>query len=177
VELFYVAFLGACFIAAFCDFLVFKIPNEVLLFALTLFILKILFFQPIKDLVWPLIIFATVLCATFPLYLFKWIGAGDAKFIAVASLWASEQHLAIFFIAMSIAGGALALIYLKYHFLIFGWQQTLLTKVGSLPILKNFLPLKSLSDDSKRTQRQEKIVIPYGVAVFIGIVLVFYIGK
>jgi prepilin peptidase CpaA len=179
VEIFFVAFIIACFAAAACDFLVFKIPNAILLFIIVLFILKVLLFQSVKDLIWPVIAFGGVLFVGFILYLFKWIGAGDAKFIAVVSLWASQKNLLFFLMMMSIAGGALALLYMKFNPQIFGMQQKILSHLKNVPY---FSYLKSAPEPKETNVKQQdskkkNIIIPYGVAVFVGALILFFIEK
>lgn len=181
VEILFGAFIIACFVAAVCDFLVFKLPNAILLFIILLFVLKVLMFQSAHDFVWPLIAFVSVLCAGFFLYLFKWIGAGDAKFIAVTSLWASQINLAFFLLIMSIAGGALAVIYLKFHPQVFAVQQKLLSQLKSIPyfekVLVSYEPAKKQKEKNTNKETKKDIVIPYGVAVFVGVLSLCFIGK
>jgi Flp pilus assembly protein protease CpaA len=180
VEIFFGAFIIACFAAAVCDFLVYKIPNVILLFIIVLFVLKVLLFQSVKDLLWPVVAFGGVLFVGFVLYLFKWIGAGDAKFIAVVSLWASQKNLLFFLMMMSIAGGALALMYLKFHPQIFGVQQKILSRLKSVPYFANLSnPSEPKAQKAKQDEKKTKnnMVVPYGVAVFVGALILFFIEK
>lgn len=177
MEIFFGAFIIACFAAAACDFLVFKIPNVILMFIILLFILKVLLFQSVKDFLWPVAAFGGVLFVGFILYLFKWIGAGDAKFIAVVSLWASQKNLVVFLMMMSIAGGVLALLYLKFHPQIFGVQQKILSHLRLVPYFAK-LSLSTESNEQKAKQDEKntkKRIIPYGVAVFVGALISFFI--
>lgn len=180
MEIFFYAFVIACFVAAVCDFLVFKLPNAILVFILLLFVLKVLLFQSVHDFIWPVTAFVGVLCVGFFMYLFKWIGAGDAKFIASASLWASQINLAFFLLIMSVAGGVLAIVYLKFNPQIYVFQQKLLGQLKSMPYLEKLMVSYETvkkeevpNDNTKKTN----IIIPYGVAVFVGVLSLFLIRK
>jgi Flp pilus assembly protein protease CpaA len=174
VEFFFGMFLIACFVAAVCDFLVFKLPNAILLFIILLFVLKVLLFQSINDFIWPSVAFVGVLCVGFFMYRLKWIGAGDAKFIATASLWASQINLAFFLLMMSIAGGVLALAYLKYNPQIFALQQKLLEQFRNISYFEKVM-VASKSSKTDDNKHKTNIVIPYGIAVFIGVLSLLFI--
>jgi len=66
----------------------------------------------------------SVLAVTFAFFARGWIGGGDAKLMAVASLWLGFSHLAAFFVQVAILGGVLAVAILAYRQLV---------PIGALP--------------------------------------------
>ena len=118
----------------------------------------------------PLMIFGATLFVCFVLYAVKMLGAGDAKIIAVVALWMTDYNVLLFLIFMTVAGGVMGLIYLKGHGLIDVGRLFLLNKLSGIKFFKGYLDEKQLSP-SRDINSKLKITIPYGVAVFAGVLL------
>ncbi|MGH1351207.1 MAG: A24 family peptidase [Methyloligellaceae bacterium] len=104
-----------CFPAAMClaasmDFFTMTIPNRISLFLLGLFLLL----APFLGLSFPevgmhLLAGFSMLLVSIVFFYFGWIGGGDAKIFAVASLWFGFEHLLEYVVFASLLGGLLTL--------------------------------------------------------------------
>ena len=104
-----VAACGLFVTSMVCDVRRRRIPNAIPVALLALFLVHALVggAESIRGLWMNLAIGAGLLAAGFALYLGGGFGAGDAKLIAVAGVWAGPTHLGHFLLAL--AGTALAL--------------------------------------------------------------------
>ena len=102
--------------AAVTDLFTMTIPNRLTLgLAVAFFLLA-----PIAGLGWQDILShmaggATMLLAGILLFSLGWLGGGDAKLLAAASLWLGFDQLAMFLTYTAAFGGALALAILAYR--------------------------------------------------------------
>lgn len=96
---------------------------------------------------------ALVLAVTFVCFAFGWIGGGDAKVAAAASLWFGFDHLLEYLLYASLFGGALTLLLLQFR------QWPLPYALAGQAWL-----LKLHAKDSG---------IPYGIALAIGALMVY----
>lgn len=90
------------------------------------------------------------------LFSLKLFGGGDAKFLAVCTLWAGLSNLAEYMIYVALIGGALTIALL-----------VLRPVVHMLPISGNKLPMLF----------QRRAPIPYGVAISAALLILIYSGK
>ncbi|NEX94688.1 prepilin peptidase [Caulobacter sp. 17J65-9] len=81
-----------------------------------------------------------VLLAAMTMFALRWIGGGDAKLLASASLWLGFSALPEFLIWTALAGGAFALILIQARFVAHayavqgqGWMGRLLQPKGDIP--------------------------------------------
>ncbi len=169
---FFIVFLIACGFAALTDFLIYKIPNEIIAFLLVLFFVKTFVLIGFEWTAFkgPLMVFGATLFVCFVLYAAKMLGAGDAKMIAIVSLWVADYNVLLFFIFMTITGGIMGIAYLKWHIFIDTGRIFLLEKLSGVAVLKSYLDEKQLSP-TRHIDSKLKITIPYGIAVFIGVIL------
>jgi prepilin peptidase CpaA len=126
--------------AAVTDLFTMTIPNRLTLgLAVGFFLLA-----PIAGLGWQDILShmaggATMLLAGILLFSLGWLGGGDAKLLAAASLWLGFDQLAMFLTYTAAFGGALALAILAYRgtpvsaFPLPGWAARLHTKGEGMP--------------------------------------------
>jgi prepilin peptidase CpaA len=168
---FQVSFLVACFVAAFWDFIFYKIPNEIIVFMIILFALRVLLLENLEQAYIPVCIFMGTLVLGYILYFFKIIGAGDAKLIAVSSLWVAPQYYSSFLLLMSFAGGVLGILYYFMN------APISYVRVLCVNVLKkiSFVDKGSLEEVIQAPLREgekKKIYVPYGIAVFVGAVMV-----
>ena len=99
------------------DFSFYRIPNLLLGALLVLYGLSAPFYVSLENILSALVVFAVVLALGLILYASKIIGGGDAKYFAVASLWAGFPgvvHL-LFIIALVGAGAAIIYLLLRDH--------------------------------------------------------------
>ena len=175
--LFYGAFIVSCFAAAMHDFLFYRIPNAIVVFLIGLFLAKVVFFQSFSDMYIPLLVLILSVAAGFALYAFRIIGAGDAKFLAATSMWASEVNLLSFLFVTSVAGGILGLIYVmqgdRLEAARIKMKTSLSNSMGEATFNKVFgldwLP--KMSNENTTQAVDTKKVIPYGVAIFMGCII------
>jgi len=169
---FFLIFLIVCGLAAFTDFLIYKIPNEIIAFLFTLFFISFFMkagfdWQVLKT---PLMVFGISLFVCFVLYAVKMLGAGDAKLIAVVSLWVTDYNPLLFFILMTFFGGILGLLYLKLHDYIDTVRFFLIKKLSNIAFIKGYLKEKTQTP-ARDLKNKSKVTLPYGVAVFAGVLL------
>jgi len=88
------------------------IPNAISLFLLVLFFLFVLASPRPVDWTGHVVVFLLTGAFGFLAFLVKWIGAGDAKLLAAASLWAGTGLIDMFLFVTALAGGVEALVIL-----------------------------------------------------------------
>lgn len=175
MDIFLIALVFASGLAAIVDFLTYKIPNAILLFLLALFLAKVGLFQTPRDLLWPLSFFAIALVVGYGLFYFRILGAGDAKFIAVAVLWMTPINVVLFLVLMSLSGAVLGILYLLAGRQIEQVRRLSLAKMQGIPWLGPYLASKTDSVDAfLENNKKMKGPLPYGVAVFSGMLLTLY---
>ena len=107
--LFYV-FPLAMLAAAISDIISFRIPNILSLILLAVFF-PFAFFSDMDLLLagTHVLVGFCVLVVTFGLFSAGLFGGGDAKLMSVAAVWVGASQLLIFLVAVTIAGGAVAI--------------------------------------------------------------------
>ena len=96
---------------------------------------------------------AIVLVVAFGCFAMGWMGGGDAKILAAASLWFGFSHLLSYLLYASVFGGALTLLLLQFR------QWPLPYQLAGQPWL-----IKLHAKESG---------IPYGIALAIGALMVY----
>lgn len=157
------------------DFSFYRIPN---LFVATLLVLYA-FYAPLyldlQTILSSLLVFAVVFAVCFCLYLFKVFAAGDAKYIAVASLWFGAHGAIPLLLFVSLAGGGLALLYLAFGDHVGRLSDLVWMKIQAAEV--RFPKLQSVwlgSGAGPEMGKRDNIgsrVIPYGVAVAVGTII------
>jgi prepilin peptidase CpaA len=107
-----------CAYACFTDMFAMRISNRVCLAILALFVVFIFFSgMPLALAGWHLLAGFIVLCISFALFTFGWIGGGDAKLVAAISVWIGFSQLWDYIALSSVLGGflTLALLMLRNH--------------------------------------------------------------
>ncbi len=181
MSLIYIIFLALCFFIALNDFLFFRIPNMLILTLIGLFVAKLVFLQTLEESYFPLIVFVVSITVGFMLYAFKFVGAGDAKFLAVTAMWASEMNLLAFFLIIGLAGGLVALLYLFMERPINAVRAYALSILpaklqNDVGTVNANVPTGTKQGKSKKTTLQKRS-IPYGVPVFIGCLILTILVK
>lgn len=109
-----------------------------------------------------------VLIFSFGLYAFKFIGAGDAKYLVVASLWVGFHNIFIFFLTFSLIGGLLGVVYLvlSTHMAWLSdrlWRQFQKLE-GRYPFFAHIWSGSGTGPETKRENISSRVV-PYGIAI------------
>jgi len=105
-------------------------------------------------------------------YYLKGLGAGDVKGLAALGAWLGPRSTLALFIYMGLAGGVLALGFLWWRGLL--WQRLKQAWV----YLVNWILCQPCRASSQATSRQSSPDqgIPYGAALAMGMLVVFWIG-
>jgi prepilin peptidase CpaA len=115
---------------------------------------------------------ATVFVFGFVLFARQLIGGGDVKLLAAMSLWTGLEHLVLFALVTSLAGGALALGSLWYqrwrgvidaHMAALGWN---LAAVGTRH--PGSAAAGPTDDGTSTAMEPAPLTLPYGVAIAAG---------
>jgi prepilin peptidase CpaA len=106
-------------------------------------------------------------------YYLKGMGAGDVKALAALGAWLGPKSTFFLFIYMGFAGGILALAFLWWRGLL--WEKFRRAKVSVV----NLILSRHFEASPRATSRQssEDQGIPYGVAIAMGMLVVFWIGN
>jgi prepilin peptidase CpaA len=109
-------FPAAMAFAGAMDFLTMTIPNRISLALLAGFAVA----APVAGFSLEMIAmhfaaFSVILAIGIVMFSLGWLGGGDAKLMAAASLWIGFEHLVPYFAYVAVSGGALAIIMLLYR--------------------------------------------------------------
>lgn len=109
-------FPAAMAFAASMDLLTMTIPNRISLALLAGFAIAV----PVTGMSWEQLgshlgAFVLVLSCTITMFALGWMGGGDAKLIAAASLWVGFENLLMFLAQVAALGGVLAIVILAYR--------------------------------------------------------------
>jgi prepilin peptidase CpaA len=138
--------------ACFSDLFAMKISNRLCLAVVGVFpIFALAVGMPIGMAAWHVLAGLLVLVVSFTLFSFGWIGGGDAKFVAAASLWLGFSQLWEYVAVSSILGGALTLAILG---------------IRGYPLPAPLLRLQWVNK-----LHDKKTGIPYGIALGVSAVL------
>jgi len=98
-------------IAALTDVTSFTIPNRIsAILVLAFFPAALAMARPLGEVGVDVAVFLVALLAGMGMFAAGWIGGGDAKLLAAASLWLGLPALPVFLIVTALAGGALAML-------------------------------------------------------------------
>jgi len=140
--------------AAASDLLTMTIPNRISLALVGgFFVLAPLTGMDVHDMLTHAGAGALVLVVAFGMFAMGWVGGGDAKVAAAASLWFGFEHLLPYLVFASLFGGALTVLLLQLR----QWP---------LPY-----PLSSQAWLSRLHDKQTGI--PYGIALALGALMIY----
>lgn len=147
-------FPGLMAFAAASDLFTMTISNRVsLALAVGFLALALLCGMGIYDILFHIGAGATVLAAAFGCFAMGWVGGGDAKVAAAASLWFGFSYLLNYLVYASLFGGALTLLLLQLR----QWP----------------LPYPLASQVWLVRLHAKESGIPYGIALAIGALMVY----
>lgn len=137
-------------IAALTDATSFTIPNRIsLLLLAAYFPTALVLGRPLGEVGIDLAVFIAALVVAMGMFAAGWIGGGDAKLFAVASLWLGWAAAPAFLVVTALAGAALAVILLNLRS---SWVK----------------PLVDAGPDWVVRLATPKAAVPYGVAIAAG---------
>lgn len=161
------------------DFSFYRIPNLFLAALLVLYAFYATIYLTPHLIFTSIGIFAVMLALGFTLYAFNVIGAGDAKYIAVASLWFGLHGLAPFLFTTSLVGGGLALFYLllQDHTGRFSDWVWLKIQKGETdcPQLQHVWVGSGAGPEKGKRENIGSRMIPYGIAIAAGSIIMLMI--
>ena len=147
-------FLALLAWAACSDAVEFEIPNSISLGIAALYPFYVIVAPNPVHWVWGVVVAGTTLAAGFGLFAKGYFGGGDIKMVSAAALWAGPKLILPMLFVISIAGGALALLFLAFH-----WMQRRRATAGVDA---------SLTAGAYAARAR----LPYGVAIAVGAGLV-----
>jgi prepilin peptidase CpaA len=158
---------------AMYDFSFYRIPNVLLGALFMLYVLCIPFMMETEAILISFGVFLVVLALGFGLFALKYFGAGDAKYLAVASLWiGGGQEIIQFILTVTVMGGGLAIVYLLLKDHMARLSDIVWARIQKVETKYPFLQYVWVgSGDGAERGRRENIssrAIPYGVAIASG---------
>lgn len=180
MELFFPILALIAIISAAFDFLFYRIPNVFMGILLIIFCL----FSFIglmeeggwNDLKISLLVSGVSLIIGLLFYAMKWMGAGDVKFLFVSILWSSYVSLTfILLFVTSIVGGVIAAICYFFPGYIDGLRLKIVDRIK--PFFEDNAFVMGYINQPfvyMATEDQQKVRIPYGVAIACGVLFIVY---
>jgi Flp pilus assembly protein protease CpaA len=157
------------------DFSFYRIPNLLLGVLLVLYGLCAPFYMNFESIISALIVFAVVLVTGLILYSLKTIGGGDAKYLAVASLWAGFPGVVQLIFVVAIAGGIIAVIYLllrDYVARLSDWMWGQIQKIETRsPAFKALWMGSGTGPELGKRDNIDSRMVPYGIAIALGSII------
>lgn len=158
------------------DFSFYRIPNLFLGMLLILFAFYAPLFLTLHLIVVSLITFAIMLVVSFGLYAAKIIGAGDAKYITVTSLWFGLHDIVPLLFTISLVGGGLGILYLllKDHIgRLSDWVWLKIQKAETTyPAIRNVWIGSGTGAEMGKRENIGSRMIPYGIAIAAGSIII-----
>jgi prepilin peptidase CpaA len=112
-------------VAALSDITSFTIPNRISALLILAFVPAALALgRPLGEIGTDAAVFVAALVGGMAMFAAGWIGGGDAKLLAAASLWLGLAAMPMFLIITALAGGALAVLLMNIRS---SWVQPYLT--------------------------------------------------
>jgi prepilin peptidase CpaA len=162
-------------IIAVYDFSFFRIPNLLLAMLLVLYIIIAPFHLSLESISSSLIVFTVILIISFALFSFKFIGGGDAKYLAVSSLWVGAQGILPFLLIVSIIGGVLVLPYLLLKDHVGRFSDWIWIHIQKAEKHYSFLQYvwagSGLGPEMGKRENISSRMVPYGIAIATGAIL------
>lgn len=157
------------------DFSFYRIPNVLLGALLVLYGLYAPFYVGVENIISSLIVFAIVLAIGFGLFVTKIIGGGDAKYIAVASLWMGTHEIIQFILIVALVGGGVGIVYLllRDHVMrLSDWVWSQIQKAETrYPFLQGLWMGSGAGAEEGKRENINSRLVPYGTAIATGAII------
>lgn len=158
------------------DFSFYRIPNVLLGALLVLYGLYAPIFMDMSAIFTSILVFGVVLVVSFTLYALKYIGAGDAKYISVVSLWAGAPQVVTLLLVIAVLGGVLGVIYLLFKDHLVRASDVVWGKIqkgeARYPFLRYIWEGSESGPEFEIREKVDVRMIPYGVAIGAGAILI-----
>ncbi|HXF91095.1 MAG TPA: prepilin peptidase [Candidatus Nitrosotenuis sp.] len=158
------------------DFMYFTLPNK-LFYALFYLFPFYVFASTNYPLLYNYGLFLIFVVIGFILFALSLFEAGDAKLLAVSTLWVGWHNLIVFLLVMSLLGGVIGLSYVYSDVYIHRFAKTCREIVKKNPFLSriiSFFVANLQIMEAKIAQMQERRLIPYGIAISLATILVLW---
>jgi prepilin peptidase CpaA len=174
-------FISICFVTihmiiALYDFSFYRIPNLLLGALLVLYGLYAPFYLSGEAMVKSLGVFVIIFLFGFGLYALKYIGAGDAKYLAVASLWAGFPKVIHLLFFVGLIGGGVAILYLLLQVYILRLSDVIWAFIQKgetrFTVLRYLWAGSGTGAEIGKREAISPKVVPYGVAIAFGSIIV-----
>lgn len=154
------------------DFSFYRIPNSLLGGLLILYGIYAAFYLNVETILSSAGVGLVMLILGFGLFAFKFIGAGDAKYLAVASLWVGAAKIVNFILIFSLIGGVLSVIYLLLTDFVARFSDWVWSQIQKAEARCSYLEYVWVGS-GKGPEKKERAnissrVIPYGIAIALG---------
>ena len=163
------------------DFSFYRIPNLLLGALLVLYGLCAPFYMSPGSILSALAVFAIVLVLGLILYASKIIGGGDAKYFAVASLWAGFSGVVQLFFIIALVGGGAAIIYLLLRDHVARLSDGLWALIQKMeervPTLQYVWVGSGEGPENGKRENISSRMVPYGVAIATGAIIMMLYSK
>jgi prepilin peptidase CpaA len=157
------------------DFSFYRIPNLLLGALLVLYGLCAPFYMGFESILNSFVVFGVMLLVTLALYAAKTIGGGDAKYLAVVSLWAGFPGVVQLIFLIAIIGGLIAIVYLllkDYTARLSDWMWSKIQKLEERFSAFRLLWIGSgVGPEAGKRDNISSNMVPYGVAIAIGSII------
>ncbi|MBI2707716.1 MAG: prepilin peptidase [Proteobacteria bacterium] len=162
------------------DFSFYRIPNILLGAIIVLYGFYAPLYLDMTTFLSSLAICGGMLAMGFALFSFKLIGAGDAKYLAVASLWMGTHGIVYFLLIVSLVGGGLGILYLSLPDYMARLSDRTWSKIQNAEERYSYLECMWVGSGTGPEKKMRATIgsrtIPYGVAIAAGaIITVLYI--
>jgi len=168
-------YIGIHVILGLYDFSFYRLPNILLGGLLVLYGFYAPLYLDMNTVLSSLTICVGVLAIGLVLFFLKFIGAGDAKYLAVASLWVGPHGILYFIFIVSIIGGGLGFIYIlltNHMARLSDWTWEKIQKAEErCPYLESVWIGSGVGPEKKTRANIESRSVPYGVAIAAGAII------
>lgn len=168
-------------LAAFHDFLTFRIPNGSVFGIIGLGVITHLILWDMPYTLDSILMTLGVFAVGFALYSARLLGAGDVKLWSAATFWYGAHDTLFFCTMVAIMGGVLAGLYYFYgpiiqnirHAILFSLEKK--QKTGKFKYIFNTNVLNLTIEDVGAYGAAGNTMLPYGVAIFWGSIITYWI--
>ena len=162
------------------DFSFYRIPNLLLGGLLVLYGLCAPFYIGVGGILNAFLVFAVVLVLGLILYTSKIIGGGDAKYLAVTSLWAGFPGVIQLIFIIALVGGLIGIIYLllkDFVARLSDWMWSQFQKQEDrYPALQYVWVGSGVGPEKGKRDNISSRMVPYGVAIAIGAIIMILLN-
>lgn len=154
-------------VAVIYDYLWRRIPNLVSLSGWVIAPIAYLFIDGMPGLQSSLLGFGLILLLTFPLFVFKWMGAGDVKLMAAVGAYVGGELAPYVLFGIVMSGAVAAVLLLAYHRILLVTVSRIKASVGISLATKSMFYLGP-------DEAGKRIVLPYAIPIMAGTLIALF---